>query len=90
MKSFVASAAASVFVFACAADPGTRPHDMSATSHEAMAKQEDPGSERARGGIQARRARQDDLVRSRRMLDLDNKPHEGARRRRAAPARARG
>ena len=49
MKSFVASAAASVFVFACAADPGTRPHDMSATSHEAMAKQEDPGSERARG-----------------------------------------
>ncbi|MFZ5894619.1 MAG: hypothetical protein ACOY0T_26390 [Myxococcota bacterium] len=41
MKSLVHSALASVFVVACAADPGTRPHDMSAASHEAMAKQEE-------------------------------------------------
>jgi len=41
MNSFVYSALASVFAFACAADPGTRPHDMSAVSHEDMAKQEE-------------------------------------------------
>ena len=41
MKSFTFYAFASVFAFACAADPGTHPHDMSAASHEAMAKQED-------------------------------------------------
>jgi hypothetical protein len=30
---------------ACAADPGTKPHDMSAAQHEAMAKQEDQASQ---------------------------------------------
>ncbi len=29
----------------CAADPGTQPHDMSATQHEAMANQEQAASE---------------------------------------------
>lgn len=31
----------SALVFGCAADPGTKPHDMSQAQHEAMAKQED-------------------------------------------------
>ena len=31
----------SALMFSCAADPGTQPHDMSATQHEAMAKQEE-------------------------------------------------
>jgi len=35
----------SAFMFGCAADPGTQPHDMSQAQHEAMAKQEDQSSE---------------------------------------------
>lgn len=35
----------SSLVLACAADPGTQPHDMSQAQHEAMAKQEDQVSE---------------------------------------------
>jgi hypothetical protein len=31
----------SVLLLACAADPGTKPHDMSVAQHEAMAKNED-------------------------------------------------
>ena len=37
--AFAASAAA--LMLACAADPGTQPHDMSQAQHEAMANQED-------------------------------------------------
>ena len=41
MKIAIVTVLASFSALACAADPGTRPHDMSAESHEAMAKQED-------------------------------------------------
>lgn len=41
MKRVIFSAIVSLFAFACAADPGTHPQDMSAASHESMAKQED-------------------------------------------------
>ena len=41
---FVLTASASALLFACAADPGTQPHDMSAAQHEAMAKQEENAS----------------------------------------------
>jgi hypothetical protein len=41
MKSIVLSLVAATFVVACAADPGTRPHDMSAASHQEAAKKED-------------------------------------------------
>lgn len=42
MKFIALSVLASALVVnACAADPGTHPHDMSEASHEAMAKQED-------------------------------------------------
>ncbi|MEO8905578.1 MAG: hypothetical protein ABI627_29005 [Polyangiaceae bacterium] len=44
MKILKFSALASVLFLGCAADPGTRPHDMSAASHEAEAKQEDTAS----------------------------------------------
>ena len=40
----VLTASASALLLACAADPGTQPHDMSAAQHEAMAKQEDAAS----------------------------------------------
>ena len=45
MKSLVFSALVSTFVVACAADPGTHPHDMSAASHESMAKQEEQAAD---------------------------------------------
>jgi hypothetical protein len=35
----------SALIVGCAADPGTQPHDMSATQHEAMAKQEERAGE---------------------------------------------
>lgn len=35
------SASVSALLLACAADPGTKPHDMSAAQHEAMAKNEE-------------------------------------------------
>jgi hypothetical protein len=35
----------SILTFSCAADPGTKPHDMSEAQHEAMAKQEDQVSD---------------------------------------------
>jgi hypothetical protein len=35
----------SAFLLACAADPGTQPHDMSSTQHEAMANQEEQAAE---------------------------------------------
>lgn len=41
MKSALCIASVSSIFLACAADPGTHPHDMSKASHEAMAKQED-------------------------------------------------
>jgi hypothetical protein len=39
------SACISVLVLGCAADPGTKPHDMSQAQHEAMAKEEDQAAE---------------------------------------------
>ena len=41
MKSFVLFTLATFFVVACAANPGTRPHDMSMGSHDAVAAQAD-------------------------------------------------
>jgi hypothetical protein len=35
------AASAALLMLACAADPGTRPHDMSQAQHEAMAKNEE-------------------------------------------------
>ena len=45
MKSIAFSALASIFVAACAADPGTQPHDMSMASHEAAATQADQATQ---------------------------------------------
>jgi hypothetical protein len=39
------AASISGLMLACAADPGTKPHDMSAAQHEAAAKQEDQAAE---------------------------------------------
>ncbi|HWA70742.1 MAG TPA: hypothetical protein VG937_00335 [Polyangiaceae bacterium] len=44
MKSNTFFVLASAFATACAADPGTRPHDMSQASHEAAADQETQAS----------------------------------------------
>jgi hypothetical protein len=45
-SSFITLAASiSALVLACAADPGTQPHDASQAQHEAMAKQEDQAAE---------------------------------------------
>jgi hypothetical protein len=40
-RNIAAATWISALVFGCAADPGTKPHDMSQAQHEAMAKQED-------------------------------------------------
>lgn len=44
MNTSTCSALAAIVLLSCAADPGTRPHDMSAASHEAAAKHEDTAS----------------------------------------------
>lgn len=44
-RYFALPACYSALMFGCAADPGTQPHDMSQTQHEAMAKQEDQASQ---------------------------------------------
>jgi hypothetical protein len=41
MKYLSLSVAVPALLLACAADPGTKPHDMSTAQHEAMAKNED-------------------------------------------------
>jgi hypothetical protein len=63
------AACISALVLGCAADPGTKPHDMSEAQHEAMANQE----ERADREINA-------LRRQRRVLDLRLESDGAARR----------
>ena len=43
-RTFMATASILALAVACTAAPGTKPHDMSAAQHEAMAKQEDHAS----------------------------------------------
>lgn len=44
-KHLVSAAALASLSFACAADPGTRPHDMSAADHQAAAQSESSAAE---------------------------------------------
>jgi hypothetical protein len=44
---------ASALLFACAGEPGTRPHDASSADHEAMARQEDQAADAHSGAAKA-------------------------------------